>query len=128
MPRIRLCDSDREKYGGPEWVEINMADLLNEETGLIEQIEERWDLTPSEFLNGVGRGSIRCLRAMIWTARHKAGCRDDPRLFRPKTMPHSGITFEPLTEEKKAAAAVDADPPANRATRRARPRTAASKT
>lgn len=116
MPRIRLCDSDREKYGGPEWVELKATELMDEDTGLIELIEEAWDLTPLEFLRGVSRNSTKALRAMIWVARRKAGCLDDVRTFKPKTQDWSGVTYEPLPAEQEAA---DADPPANRAERRA---------
>jgi hypothetical protein len=117
LPRIRLCDSDREKYGGPEWVELKATELMDEDTGIIELIEEAWDLTPVEFLRGINRNSTRALRAMIWVARRKAGCLDDARTFRPKTQSWSGVTYEALPAEEKLAA--DADPPANRADRRA---------
>jgi hypothetical protein len=116
LPRIRLCDSDREKYGGPEWVELKATELMDEDTGLIELIEEAWDLTPLEFLRGVSRNSTKALRAMIWVARRKAGCLDDVRTFKPKTQDWSGVVYEALPAELKAA---DADPPANRAERRA---------
>lgn len=124
MPRIRLCDSDRERYGGPEWVELSMVDLMDEETGLIEQIEEAWDLTPVEFLRGVRRNSIRALRAMVWIARRKAGCLDPVNGFKPRVQGWSGITYEELPAEAKAA---DADPPANRAERRAKDKAAGRK-
>lgn len=117
MPRIRLCDSDREKYGGPEWVELHATELMDEETGLIEQVEELWGLSPPEFLHGIGRDSTKALRAMVWLARHKAGCFDPVATFKPKVQGWSGIVYEPLPAERKAAA--DADPPANRAVRRA---------
>lgn len=116
MPRIRLCDSDREKYGGPEWVELRATELMDEDTGLIELIEEAWDLTPLEFLRGISRNSTKALRAMIWLARRKAGCLDDVRTFKPKTQDWSGVVYEALPAEAKLAA--DADPPANRAERR----------
>lgn len=124
-----MCDADRERYGGPEWVEINAAELMDEATGLIEQIEEAWDLTPPEFLRGISRGSTKALRAMIWVARRKAGCLDNAATFRPRTQDWSGISYEPLAAEQKVA---DAVPPANRAERRAKargkkPRTAGSK-
>ena len=117
MPRIRMCDSDRERYGGPEWVEFAATELMDEETGLIEQIEEAWDLTPTEFLRGLARDSTKALRAMIWVARRKAGCNDPVSTFRPKVQGWSGVRYEALPPEEKALA--DADPPANRAERRA---------
>lgn len=131
MPRIRMCDADRERYGGPEWVELESADLTSEAAGVIEQIEEVFDMTPGEFLTKWRRGSIKALRAGIWVARWKAGVRENPRTFRPLTQPGSGVTYEPTAAEEKLAkefaeAAEDIakteaglGPPANRATRRA---------
>lgn len=114
MPRIRLCDADRERYGGPEWAEIAIADIVNEETGHIEAVEEAFGLSPAEFLGRISRGSIKAYRAMIWLARRKAGCVDDPRRFRPLTQVWSGVTYELLDGEK-----AEEVPLANRATRRA---------
>ena len=116
MPRIRMCDADREKYGGPEWVEVAIADIVNEETGLVEAVEEAFGLSPAEFLIRIGRGSIKAYRAMIWLARRKAGCVDDPRRFRPLTQVWSGITYELLAGEQGEGGEI---PFANRATRRA---------
>jgi len=130
MPRIRMADSDRERYGGPEWVELHANELMDEDTGLIEQLEETWDLTPTEFLRGLNRESPKALRAMIWLARRKVGCVDPVATFRPKVQRWSGVTYEALAAEEAALA--EPDPPANRAARRAdkpsgRKRTAASK-
>lgn len=117
MPRIRMCDADRERYGGPEWVEISMAEILDEEAGLIELLNSRraWDLSLGEFIDGVTRGMIRPTQAMIWLARRKVGCTDDPLTFRPKIHRHSGVEYVELPSERGD----DADPPANRAGRRA---------
>lgn len=124
MPRIRMCDEDRATYGGPEWVEIDMSALLDESTGLLEQIEENFGLTPGEFLVQTSRGGMRATRAMVWTARFKAGCKDDPRTFRPRVQEFSGVQYEPTSAELEAAVKAarreaEADPPANRADRRA---------
>jgi hypothetical protein len=140
VPRIRLCDADREKYPGPEWVEVSMSELLDEEAGLIEAIENEWGLTPGEFLTRAARGSMKALRALMWVARRKAGCNDDPRTFRPRTQEFSGVQYESTSAELMAAARIVEEgverPPANRAERRAvrkavapaRKRTATSKT
>jgi len=120
MPRIRMSDADRERYGGPEWVEVAIADIVNEETGHIEAVEEAWGLSPAEFISRISRGSIKSLRAMIWLARRKAGCVDNPRTFRPLTQVWSGITYELLPGEEFGDV-----PLANRADRRAAPKKAA---
>jgi hypothetical protein len=116
VPRIRMCDSDREKYGGPEWAELSLPELLDEETGLIEALELAWDMSPTEFLRDIMRDSTKALRAMIWIARRRSGCQDPPSTFRPKVQKWSGVQYEALPAEQQAA---DADPPANRAGRRA---------
>jgi hypothetical protein len=134
MPRIRMCDADRERYGGPEWVELESADLTSEAAGVIEQIEEVFDMTPGEFLTKWRRGSIKALRAGIWVARWKAGVRENPHTFRPLTQPGSGVTYEPTPAEAKLRAELAtqleeaaASPPANRATRRAAAKKAPAK-
>ena len=111
-----MCDSDRERYGGPEWAEISLPDLLDEETGLIEQLELAWDMSPTEFLRDMIRETTKAMRALIWIARRRAGCKDPVAGFKPKTQVWSGVIYEPLPTERQAA---DADPPANRAERRA---------
>jgi hypothetical protein len=113
MPRIRMCDADREKYGGDEWYELEMADLLDEETGLIEQIEEVWSLTPLEFLHGLTRDSVKAIRALIWVCRWKQGIRDDRRTFRPKTQEWSGFRLELTDKERARERERDAGPPAD---------------
>ncbi len=112
MPRIRMCDEDRERYGGPEWVEVNVNDLGDERTGDLEAIEDHCDLMAGEFADKFARGSLKATRAMIWLGRRKAGCRDDFKTFRPRVLM---ARIEPLESER-----ADADPPApNRAQRRA---------
>ena len=110
MPRIRMCDSDREKYKGPEWVEVLIADVLDEETGLIEQIEEAYDLTWPEFYTKLRRGHTSATRALIWIARRRAGCRDDPRTFRPRVQPHSGLRIEMTQAERELMVRAGLDP------------------
>jgi hypothetical protein len=117
-----------------------MSELLDEEAGLIEAIENEWGLTPGEFLTRAARGSMKALRALMWVARRKAGCNDDPRTFRPRTQEFSGVQYESTSAELMAAARIVEEgverPPANRAERRAvrkavapaRKRTATSKT
>lgn len=110
MPRIRMCDSDRERYPGPEWVEVLIADVLDEETGLIEQIEDAYDLTWPEFYAKLRRGHSNATRALIWIARRRAGCRDDPRTFRPRVQPHSGLRIEMTASERELMTRAGLDP------------------
>jgi hypothetical protein len=122
------CLTHRGAGGCPEWVELDLAELMNEDAGLVELIEERWDLTPSELEGRLARGSLKALRAFIWVARRKAGCRDDIPSFRPHTQDNSGITWEQLPAEaarvEELPREADAGPPVevpvpNRAEKRA---------
>jgi hypothetical protein len=134
-----MCAAHRNQGGCPEWVEVDIAELFNEAAGLIEQVEDHFDLTPTELKMRANRGSIKALRAVMWIARQKAGCTDDPRTWRPLTQDGftqdtdgdpvlGGIVWERTETEQKrvdallaAQAAGDVDPPvpANRADRRA---------
>lgn len=118
MPRISMCPADREKYGGDEWIELETADITDEETGVIEQIEEQWGMSPKEFLYASMRGTVKGVRALIWAARWKNGFRDDPRTFRPKTQEWSGVRVEPTAREEQLAREREGLPPANRVERR----------
>jgi hypothetical protein len=120
MPRISMCDADREKYGGDEWLVLEASELLDEETGLIEQIEEKWGMSPAEFLHASARGTVKGVRALIWVARWKQGLRDDPRTFRPKTQEWSGVRVELTAKELELEAANEAVPLPNRADRRSK--------
>lgn len=119
MPRIRMCDEDRARYGGPEWVEISLAELEDEETGLIEQIELQWDITPEELIPRIQRGSMIATRAMIWAARYKTGIRESAKTFRPKVLNTSGIRYEHLPGERGDVDPPEPTPVPNRASRRA---------
>lgn len=128
MPRISMRKEDREKYGGPEWYELETADILNEETGVLEQIEEEWGMSPKEFLYASMRGTVKGVRALIWAARWKQGFKDDTRTFRPRTQEFSGVRVEATARETKLAEEREVGPPAGRAAKSARKSTAASKT
>jgi len=115
MPRISMAPADREKYGGEEWYELEMADLLDEETGVLEQVEEQWGMSPFEFLGAVSRGTVKGIRALIWAARWKQGLRDNAATFRPRTQDFSGVRIKPTEKEEARAKAREGDPPAERA-------------
>lgn len=118
-----MCDADRARFGGPEWLELSLRDLLDEETGLIEQIEVQWDITPDELERGMRRGSLFAARAMVWAALRKAGVDVPAYGFRPKVLGEDGATFEALPSERG-----DADPPVEAAAENRGARRAAKKT
>ncbi len=108
-PAFRLCEADRERYPGPEWLVYDTETTLNCDLDTLEKIEETIGWTMVELGGQLARGSARGLRAMIWIARKLAGCDDAWDSFKPKVW---------SIEEQE----VDPDPPvepANRAGRRA---------
>lgn len=111
-PRFRLCEADRERYPGPEWLQYDTAVVLDLDLDTLEQIEETLGWTLIELGAQLARGSARGLRAMIWIARKLAGCDDAWASFKPKV-------WQIEHDESDPVEAVDADPPANRAERRA---------
>lgn len=75
---FRLCDEDREKFGGPEWVAFDIAHLddmpLDEIDVLEKQIIDRAGvsmvvLIAREFANGTLIGQT----CVLWLARQLAG-------------------------------------------------------
>lgn len=110
-PQYRLCADDRERYPGPEWLVYDTDALLECDLDTLEQIEETIGWSLIELGVQLSRGTARSLRAMIWISRRMAGCDDAWASFKPKVwkIEHR----EPVVE------AVDVDPPANRASRRA---------
>jgi hypothetical protein len=118
-----MSPEDQERYGGPEWIEFDYAQVADEELSVLEEFETVTGLTITEFGAEVGRGSVKGIRAMLWLARRMAGCVDEWASFQPKI----------LKVETESDEADDADPPdataGNRAARRAAARkTAVSKT
>lgn len=115
MWRFRLSDEDREKYGGPEWVEYQLTKAVELDVDLLEQIEDATGYTILVTLpDALTRGSLRATRAATWLARHIAGVHEPGfTLFKPNML---AADFEWVDEPG------DADPPAsppNRAARRA---------
>jgi hypothetical protein len=113
MWRFRLSDEDREKYGGPEWVDYRLTKAVDLDTELLEQIEDATGYTILVTLPvALESGSAKATRAAIWLARHIAGVHEPPfHAFKPKIL---ACDFEQVVE--------DADPPdepPNRAARRA---------
>jgi len=111
LGRIRLCKEDRERYGGPEWVEFDHDTLANCEAGFLERFEDATGMTITEFGDALNRGSVKSLRAMVWVARSLAGCEDPWPTFQPRVL---RMDVEGLGDD-------DAPPaPTNRAGRRAK--------
>lgn len=118
MYRFRLTEADRETYGGPEWVNFDLPRAVELEVDLLEQIEDATGYTIMIGLPAaLDTGSLKAIRAAVWLARHIAGIHEPPfNQFKPRLLEADTEWVEP---------ARDADPPVNRAERRARKSTPA---
>lgn len=112
MWRFRLSAEDREKYGGPEWVEYALDKAVDLEVDLLEQIEDATGYTIIVGLpEALGRGSLKATRAAVWLARHIHGIHEPAfALFKPNML---AADFEWVDDP-----APPEEPP-NRAARRA---------
>lgn len=112
MWRFRLSAEDREKYGGPEWVEYQLSKAVDLEVDLLEQIEDATGYTILVGLpEALSRGSLKASRAAVWLARHIAGIHEPGFAeFKPNMLT---ADFEWVDDP-----APPAEPP-NRAARRA---------
>lgn len=88
MWRFRLSDEDREKYGGPEWVEFALEKAVDLDVALLEQIEDATGYTIMMTLpDAMAKGQMKAVRAAIWLARHIAGVHEPPfAQFQPKIL------------------------------------------
>ncbi len=88
MWRFRLSDEDREKYGGPEWVEYQLTKAVDLDVDLIEQIEDATGYTILITLpDALSRGSLKATRAAVWLARHIHGIHEPTfAAFKPNML------------------------------------------
>lgn len=107
MRRIKLCDEDRERYGGPEWLDTDAAIVwlsdLDEPTlrGIEKQVRAEFGQVLLTFLaDEVFTGSMAAFRGRAWLALLHEGVDIALADFTPKPMK---MAWEP--------AAPDAVPP-----------------
>lgn len=78
---FRLCDEDRAKFGGPEWVMFDEADLDDVDSVTLADYEARLGIQfHILYAYDEPRNSIRWQAAQIWLARQMAGV-DTPDLW-----------------------------------------------
>lgn len=72
---IRLCDEDRERLGGPEWIRLDVDRLFDTAASML----ERWE---DECGYSVERAAMQCIdptpparavRVLVWLARKQGG-------------------------------------------------------
>lgn len=112
MWRFRLSDEDREKYGGPEWLDYVLSRAVDLEVDVLEQIEDATGYTILVTLpDALGRGSLKASRAAVWLARHIHGIHEPAfAVFKPNML---AAEFVWVDDD------VPPEEPPNRAARRA---------
>jgi hypothetical protein len=75
---VRLSDEDRERYGGPEWVRLDLDKLWKTPSSQLERWEEELGGNRSIALAcglvGLGRAQPAwAKRAVVWLARKQSG-------------------------------------------------------
>lgn len=107
--RIRLCDEDRERYGGPEVLEYDRAWLDDIPADELERIEA--ELLPHRVTLVQASAeweynlTARACRVVFWLAYRQAGITLPYKDFTPKVMAARAVDLE-LPDGG------DADPPA----------------
>lgn len=80
---LRMCQEDRDRYGGPEWIVFDFDALANLRALELEEIEETTGFRLVGFYVADLRVSIRGQRTALWIARRQAGLVDDWDTFDP---------------------------------------------
>lgn len=106
---LRLCDEDREKYGGPEWIRFDETVLDRLPFSKLHELETGLNITFSWLFNIDKRaGMLRWKVAQVWLARKLADI-ETPDLPEFDVMP---MLIETKPDEPTAAIeGGDADPP-----------------
>jgi hypothetical protein len=77
--RIRLCDEDRQVYGGPEWLVYDQAIYDDMTHSQLNQLESAMGFSMTWLRTiGIRTGSSEGIKARAWLARQAAGNLADP--------------------------------------------------
>jgi len=101
---IRLCESDQEKFKGPQEVLFDWSALDDLPFDDLDEIERTIGMTIPELRVLMPKASARVMKAVTWIARRLAGQTDDWAAFNIRTRKIVTGYVEPED---------DADPPAN---------------
>lgn len=94
---FRMCDEDREAYGGPEWGTLDVERLMDSRAGWLERIERSAGGYPVERMLvelQTPFPSARATRMAMWLGRKQTG---DATLKTPDGRPESWDSFNPKT-------------------------------
>lgn len=76
---LRMGDDDRERYGGPEWVRFDVAELYNAPASLLAAYEAEIGFAIHWVLREYASYGARAVRAALFIARRRAGVQRDGR-------------------------------------------------
>jgi hypothetical protein len=93
---LQLCESDRERYGGPEWVDFDADGLLDTPASKVAEYEKEMGVSLISVLSD--RYSATSLRVQAWLARKMAG------------VTEAYADFDPLILRARLVADPDVDP------------------
>ena len=94
-----MGDADRERYGGPEWVEFDIDRLLDMPASELHELEAAMDVTIAEIVALRDRRSAQALRAQVWIARRMAGVEESFTDFDPAPLRFKAVTDLPGTQD-----------------------------
>lgn len=114
--KLSLHESDRERYGGPEWLEFTDATIDDAPADELERIEA--ELLPhgvsliqalAEWRHNL---SARSVRVVLWLALQQSGVTVAYDEFVPKVMVAQMRNLDLVADPRVPAGGGDADPPA----------------
>lgn len=84
MLRLRMCDEDREKFGGPQWLQFDADQLLDTPCDQLAAIETETGIVLALAVDNPNLTSAR--RLWLWLALKHAGVQLAWADFQPKVL------------------------------------------
>lgn len=97
---IRLCDADRERYGGPEWLNLEPDGLLDVPASQLAEWEREIGLSVMQIIND-DRLSAHAVRGATWIALRMAKVDLPYADFDPLTLKARLLAHPPTTDAGK---------------------------
>jgi hypothetical protein len=71
---LRMCDADREKYGGAEWIRLDVDKLLDLSAKQLRLYEAQTGYPIERAVNEAGPGMPAvALQVLVWLGRKQSG-------------------------------------------------------
>jgi hypothetical protein len=109
---LRMCDGDRDEYGGPEWVVYDHAQVEQMRANERIEVEDTMGMSIPQLVDALAADwpGARAAKALLWLARRLVGLVDRWDSFDPHVDQLSGQLT--VRQVLVAAEGGDADPPA----------------